>query len=71
MFDDRSKHIEIIYHFIRDKVLKGAFKLQYIPTDKKLVEIFTKPMVKGKFIFLVFVAQIGISARVSTCGNHH
>ena len=51
MFHDRSKHIEIRYHFIRDRVLKGAVKLQYIPTYEQLADIFTKPLVKGKFIF--------------------
>jgi hypothetical protein len=51
VFHDRSKHIEIIYHFIRDMVLKGVVKHQYIPTDKQLVDIFTKPLVKGKFVF--------------------
>jgi hypothetical protein len=51
VFHDRSKHIEIRYHFIRDRVLKGAVKLQYIPTDEQLADIFTKPLVKGKFVF--------------------
>ena len=32
VFHDKSKHIEIRYHFIRDMVEKGAFELQYIPT---------------------------------------
>ena len=50
MFHDRSKHIEIKYHFIRDKVQKGAIQLQYIPTDEQLADIFTKPLEKGKFV---------------------
>ena len=33
VFHDRSKHIEIIYHFIRDHVQRGAVELQYISTD--------------------------------------
>jgi hypothetical protein len=49
MFHDRSKHIEIIYRFIRDKIQKGAMKLQYIPTDQEVVDILTKPLAKGKF----------------------
>ena len=32
-FDDKSKHIEIRYHFIRDMVQKGAVELQYILID--------------------------------------
>jgi hypothetical protein len=50
VFHDKSKHIEIRYHFIRDKVQKGAIQLQYIPTDEQLADIFTKPLAKGKFV---------------------
>jgi hypothetical protein len=49
VFHDRSKHIEIRYHFIRDKIQKGAVKLQYIATYQQLVDILIKPLVKGKF----------------------
>jgi len=34
VFHDKSKHIEIKYHFIRDYVEKGTMKLQYISTDE-------------------------------------
>jgi hypothetical protein len=50
VFYDMSKHIEIKYHFIGDKVQKGAVQLQYIPTDEQLADIFTKPLAKGKFV---------------------
>ena len=34
VFHDKSKHIEMRYHFIRDLVQRGALKLQYIRTDE-------------------------------------
>ena len=34
MFHDLSKHIEIMYHFIRDNVQRGVVKLQSISTDE-------------------------------------
>jgi hypothetical protein len=49
VFHDRSKHIEIRYHFIRDMIQKGAMKLHYIPTNQQVVDIMTKPLAKGKF----------------------
>jgi hypothetical protein len=49
VFHDRSKHIEIMYHFIRDRIQKGAVKLQYVPTDQQVADILTKPLAKGKF----------------------
>ena len=33
MFHDKSKHIDINYHYIRDMVQKGVVKLQYVVTD--------------------------------------
>jgi hypothetical protein len=39
VFHDRSKHIEIRYHFIRDYVQKGSVKLQYVPTSEQIADI--------------------------------
>jgi hypothetical protein len=49
VFHDRSKHIEIRYHFIQDYVQRGAIELQYISTDEQVVDILTKALGKGKF----------------------
>lgn len=48
----RSKHIDVSYHFIREKFRNGLFDLVYIPTDDQIADIFTKPLGKikiGKF----------------------
>ena len=34
VFHDKSKHIEIKYHYIMDMVQKGAVKLQYVVMDE-------------------------------------
>jgi hypothetical protein len=49
VFHDRSKHIEIRYHFIRDMVQRGALKLQYISTDEQVVDVMTNPLSRVKF----------------------
>jgi hypothetical protein len=36
VFHDRSKHIEICYHFIRDCVQKGSVRLQFVPTGEQI-----------------------------------
>ena len=46
----RSKHIDIKVHFIKDIVAKGLVKVNYIPTEKNVSDIFTKPLCKAKFI---------------------
>ena len=34
LFHDKSKHIEIKYHYIRDMVQRGAVKLLYIAMEE-------------------------------------
>jgi hypothetical protein len=53
VFHDRSKHIEIRYHFIQDRIQKGAMKLHYISTDEKVAYILSKPFEKWKFVFFI------------------
>jgi hypothetical protein len=49
VFHNRSKHIEIRYHYIRDMVQRGAIKLQYVSTDEQVVDVLTKPLSRVKF----------------------
>jgi hypothetical protein len=58
VFPERSKHIEIKYYFIQDKVQEGEVKLKYIPTDEQTVDILTKPLSRIKFAY--FREKMGI-----------
>ena len=49
MFHDRSKHIDIRYHHIRDCVQRKIMLLQYIPTKYQDVDILTKVLTRSKF----------------------
>jgi hypothetical protein len=49
VFHDRSKHIDIRYHYICDMVQRGALKLQYISTDEQFADVLTKPLSHVKF----------------------
>ena len=40
----RTKHIEIIHHFLRDNAQKGDIILEFVSTKYQLVNIFTKPL---------------------------
>jgi hypothetical protein len=42
MFHARTKHIEVHYHFIREKVLASEIDLIYGSTEDQVVDIFTK-----------------------------
>lgn len=46
----RSKHIDVRYKSVKEKVLDGDVKLVYVPSDSQLADGFTKALVKAKFI---------------------
>ena len=52
VFHDKSKHIEIRYHYIRDMVQRGAIMLQYVGTDEQVANVLTKPLSCVNFEYL-------------------
>ena len=44
LFHVRMKHIEVHYHFIRERVLDGDIDLTYVRTDEQVADIFTKAL---------------------------
>lgn len=40
----RTKHIDVRYHFIREKVEDGTIALEYVPTDEQLADVMTKSL---------------------------
>ena len=66
VFHDRSKHIDIRYHYIRDMVQRGTIRLLHIDTDEQVAYILTKPL--GKVKFLTFREQLSVVQRPSNEG---
>ena len=58
MFHDKSKHIEIKYHYIRDMEQRGAVKLQYVATEEQIADVLTKPLARVKFEY--FREKLGV-----------
>ena len=55
---DRSKHIDVRYHFIRDCVEEGLVKLEYVETAPQLGDILTKPL--GRLRHRELMIKVGV-----------
>ena len=49
VFHARTKHIEIDFHFVREKVSAGALKVRFISSHDQLADIFTKALGREAF----------------------
>jgi hypothetical protein len=46
----RSKHIDVIYHFARERVARGEIEYQYISTTHMIADALTKAVAPTKLI---------------------
>ena len=44
IFHARTRHIDGVYHFVRECFLSGEVELAYVLTDRQTADIFTKPL---------------------------
>jgi len=58
-FHDRTKHIQVKYHWIREQVSNGNLILSYINSKKQLADIFTKAL-QG-FVLRPLYRRLGLS----------
>ncbi|GJT55013.1 hypothetical protein Tco_0990067 [Tanacetum coccineum] len=49
----RVKHIDVRYHFIKEQVENGIVELYFVQTEYQLADIFTKPLPRERFNFLI------------------
>nr|GFA03848.1 retrotransposon protein, putative, unclassified [Tanacetum cinerariifolium] len=56
----RAKHIDVRYHFIKEQVENGIVELYFVWTEYQLANIFTKPLPRERFNFLI--EKLGIKS---------
>lgn len=52
VYHKRTKHIDVRYHYIRDKYEKNKLKIKSISSENQLADIFTKALPKFRFEIL-------------------
>nr|GEW37087.1 retrovirus-related Pol polyprotein from transposon TNT 1-94 [Tanacetum cinerariifolium] len=57
----RTKHIDVMYHFIKDNVEKRTIELYFVGTEYQLADLFTKSLPEARFKFLV--EKLGMMSR--------
>jgi hypothetical protein len=63
VFHDKSKHIEIKYHYIRDMVQRKEIHVQYLHTHEQIADMFTKLLARTKFEY--FRERLGLVGNAS------
>jgi len=49
IFHDKTKHIEVQYHFVCEQILPSNIVVNYIPTYEQVVDILKKVLGRIKF----------------------
>jgi histone deacetylase 1/2 len=44
VFHARTKHIEVDFHFVRERVLSNQLQIDFVPTGDQVVDGFTKAL---------------------------
>jgi hypothetical protein len=57
-FHERTKHIAVKYHYVRDLINQGEIDLIYIKGSKQKADGFTKPLDKPKFIEFIRLLRL-------------
>lgn len=47
VFHTRTKHIEVDYHFIRERITNKLLQIEYIPTGVQVADGFTKALTEA------------------------
>ncbi|XP_033143560.1 uncharacterized mitochondrial protein AtMg00810 [Brassica rapa] len=59
MFHKHTKHFDVDFHYVRERVALKALEVKHIPASLQLADVFTKPL--GHDTFLKLCTKLGVS----------
>jgi len=64
VFHARTKHVEVDYHFVHDRVTKREIQVRFISSKDQLVDVLTKPLPPVSFAY--FRSKLRVESPPST-----
>ena len=58
IFYARTKHVEVDYHFVRDRVAKKEMQIHFIPSQDQLANVLTKLLSTDSFTAFRFKLRV-------------
>ena len=58
VYHERTKHVDVKYHFVRDQVVNGAIRIQKISTEDNLANMGTKIVTVAKFKYCMNLLHV-------------
>jgi histone deacetylase 1/2 len=58
VFHAHTKHVEVDYHFIQDRVAKKEIQIRFISSHDQLANVFTKPLPTSSFTAFRFKFRV-------------
>lgn len=63
----RTKHVEIDYHFVREKVANKSLQIHFLASKDQIADILTKPLASPRFLLLS--SKLTVCSQPLACGG--